>query len=184
VLLALAAAGGGLGLWIAPAGARLAVFLPLSLGALLIPLILRRREKTVAGELLVAVTFSSALIPVTLAGGVGLRTAVIASIVWGVIFSLGTLTVRAVIASVKKSTNPGRPSYAIITLSIAVIAAAFLLSMINILSMLAAAALLPSALISLSCSWFEVHPRNLRTMGWSLVTGNFIAFAALLAGLR
>jgi hypothetical protein len=183
VLLALVAVSGGLGWWTAPAGARLAVFLPLSLGALLIPLILSRREKTEVGELLVALTFSSVLIPVALAGGVGLRAAVIASVIWGVIFSLGTLTVRAVIARVKKSTNPGRPSYAIIALSLAAIGAAFLLSMTNTLPMLAAAAVLPSALISLSCSLFEVHPRNLRAMGWSMVTSNLIAFAALLVAL-
>lgn len=184
LLLALAAVSGGLGWWTAPVNTRLAVLLPLSLGLLLVPLILSRREKTVVGELLVALTFSSALIPVALAGGVGARAAVIASVIWGVIFSLGTLTVRAVIASVKQSTNPRRPSYANIALSLAVVAAGFLLSMTNILPMSAAAALLPSALISLSCSWFEVHPRNLRTMGWALVTGNLVAFAALVAGLR
>lgn len=110
--------------------------------------------------------------------------AVTASAIWGVIFSLGTFTVRAVIAGVKRSANPGRPSYALVALSLAVIAAVFLVSIMNTLPKLAVAAVLPSAFIALACNLLRVHPRHLRTMGWSMVASNVIAFVALLAGLR
>lgn len=183
-LLAFAIASGGLGWWSAPADARLAVFLPLALGALLVPLIFTHREKTTVGELLVALTFSSTLIPVALAGGVSPRNAVTASGAWCTVFCLGTLTVRAVIASVKKTINPRWPSYAIVALSLAAVVAAILLATTRILPTLAAASVLPSALVALACGLFGVHPRRLRTMGWSLVASNFITLAALLAGLR
>ena len=184
VLVGFAIFSGGLGWWSAPAHARLAVFLPLALGALLVPLIFTHREKTTVGELFVALTFASTLIPVALAGGVSLRAAVTASAVWGTVFSLGTLTVRAVIAGVKKTMNASWPSYAVVTLSLAAMAAAFLLAITEILPTLAALSVLPSALVALTCGLLGVHPRNLRVMGWSLVASNFITLAALLAGLR
>ncbi len=183
-LLAFALATGGLGWWSAPAAARMAVFLPLSLGMLLVALIASHREKTAGGEFLVALTFSSTLIPVALAGGVSLRTAVIASAVWAAVFALGTFTVRAVIASIKKNTYSRWSSHAIIALSLGAIFAAFLLIVTNTLPTLAAAAILPSALVALACGVLKVHPRHLRTMGWSLVASNFFALAALLVGLR
>ena len=136
------------------------------------------------GELLVALTFSSALIPVALAGSVNPRAAIIASVVWAVIFSLATFTVRAIIASVKKSENPGRPARVTVALSLTVVAAAILLTMANALPPLAAVAVMPSALVGLGCGLLRVHPRHLRKMGWSLVVSNLIAFAALLFGLR
>jgi len=184
VLVGFAILSGGLGWWSAPANARLAVFLPLSLGALLVPLIFTHREKTTVGELLVALIFSTALIPVALAGGASPRNAVTASGAWCAVFCLGTLTVRAVIAGVKKTINPRWPSYAVVTLSLAAMAAAFLLALTEIVPMLAALSVLPSALVALACGLLGVHPRNLRVMGWSLVASNFITLAALLAGLR
>lgn len=183
-LAAFALASGGLGWWSAPAGARLAVFLPLTLGAMLIPLIVSRREKTIGGELLVALTFSSTLIPVALAGGVSPRVAVTASGVWFSVFALGTLTVRAVIARVKKNMNPGWPSRAIVALTLLVILTAMLLRMTAAMPTLAAVAVIPSAIVALSCGLLSVHPRHLRKMGWSLVASNFLTLAALLVGLR
>lgn len=174
---------GGAGWWSAPLPARLALLLPVSLGVLLVPLILSHREKTMGGELLVGLAFSSTLIPVALAGGVGLRTAVIASCVWATVFSLATFTVRAVIASVKQNINSRWQSVAAIGLSLAVIAAAVLLPMMNTLPAFAAAAVIPSALVALACGVLGVHPRHLRKMGWSLVASNVVALAALVVGL-
>jgi hypothetical protein len=184
LLGAFALASGGLGWWIAAAGARLAVLLPLALGAMLIPLILGRREKTIGGELLVALTFSSTLIPVALAGGVSPRAALTASGVWFAVFALGTLTVRAVIARVKKNMNPAWLSRAIVALTLVVILAAILLRMTATMPTLAAVAVIPSALVALTCGLLSVHPRHLRKMGWSLVASNFLTLAALLIALR
>jgi hypothetical protein len=175
---------GILGWWYAPPNARLLVALPLGLGILLLPLIIQHREKTLPGEVLVSLTFSTMLIPVALAGGVSLHAALIASAVWSAIFLLGTITVRAVIANLKKASLSRWPVTASISLSLAAIVVSFILFLTDALPALAAAALLPAALITFACSLMGIHPRRLRTLGWSLVASNVIALAALVAALR
>src|SRR5512142_680277 len=85
VLIFAAAAAGIMGWWLAPQRARLAALLPFALGVLLLSLIIAHKEKTLAGELLAALTFSTMLLPVALAGGVHWRAAVIACAVWAII---------------------------------------------------------------------------------------------------
>jgi hypothetical protein len=175
---------GLLGWWRAPDAARLAVTLPLGLGILLLPLIVQHREKTLAGELLVSLTFSTMLMPVALAGGVSPRAALIASAVWIAIFFMGTLMVRAVIANVKKATHSRWVVYASNSLSLAAIVVAIIALATDALPALAAAAVLPAALITFACGFTGVHPRHLRVLGWSLVGSNVIALAALVVALR
>lgn len=184
ILSAAACATGALGWWHAPQSARLALLVPLVLGALLIPLIVSHREKSLAGELLVAFTFSTMLIPVGLAGAVSLRAALIASTVWSTIFSLGIFMVRAVIANVKKAPHSRWPVYTSTSLSLAAVVVSFIMLLTGALPALVAAAILPAALITFACTLMEVHPRHLRTLGWSLVGSNVIALAALVMGLR
>ena len=183
-LSAVALVAGLLGWWYAPPSARLAVALPLGLAMVLLPLIIQHREKTLPGELLASLTFSTMLIPVALAGGVTLRAALIASAVWSAIFLLGTIAVRAVIANLKKATHSRWPVYASISLSLAAIVVSFLMLLTDAVPALAAAAVLPAALITFACSLMGVHPRHLRTLGWSLVASNVIAAAALVMALR
>jgi hypothetical protein len=175
---------GFLGWWHAPQSARLAVTLPLGLGIFLLPLIIYHREKTLPGELLVSLTFSTLLIPVAMAGGVALRAALIASAVWGTIFSMGTMMVRAVIANVKKATHGRWPVYTSQGLSLAAIGVSFIVLLTDALPALVAVAILPAALITFACSFMGVHPRHLRTLGWSLVGSNLFALAALAIALR
>jgi hypothetical protein len=183
--LSVVALGAGiLGWWHAPQNARLAVILPLGLGMLLLPLIIHHREKTLPGELLASLTFSTMLIPVALAGGVSLRAALIASAVWSAIFLLATIMVRAVIANVKKATHSRWPVYASNSLSLAAIVVSFIMLLTDALPALASAAVLPAALVTFACTLMGVHPRHLRTLGWSLVASNVIALAALVMALR
>jgi hypothetical protein len=184
ILSLIAFGAGALGWWHAPQAARVAVIVPLGFGVFLLPLIINHHEKSLPGELLASVTFSTMLLPIALAGGVGLHPALIASAVWSAIFSLGTFMVRAVIANVKKSAPSRWPVYASNALGLAAILASFTLLLTHALPVLAAAAILPAALITLACNLVGVHPRHLRKMGWSLVASNVIALAALIIGLR
>jgi hypothetical protein len=52
------------------------------------------------------------------------------------------------------------------------------------LPVLAAAAIFPVVFLAVAFSVIHVHPRHLRTMGWSLVGANVITLIALLVGLR
>jgi hypothetical protein len=183
-LSVLAVAAGLLGWWYAPPNARWAVTLPFGLGIILLALIIRHREKTLTGELLVSLTFSTVLVPVALAGAVSLAAALTASAVWSAIFAMGTLMVRAVIANVKKAAHHRWFAYASNSLSLAVIAVAVLMLVTDAVPALAGAALLPAALITFACGFLGVHPRHLRTLGWSLVASNVIALVALVVALR
>jgi len=183
-LAAFALATGGLGWWLAPAAARVALILPLALGALLLRLILTHRERSLPGELLACVTLSSVVIPIALAGGASPRAAIIAGAVWCAVSALATLTVRATIARAKQTANHRRLAYATIAFSAAALLASFLFTRANVLPVLAAAAILPFVLLAVAFSLVDVHPRHLRAMGWSLVGSNVITLVALLVGLR
>ncbi len=184
LLAAVGSISGIAGLWLAPAAARLGALVPAVLAAGLIPLTLRRRERTLPGELLVALTLSSALVPVALAADVAPRTAAIAAAIWTVVFIPGVLTVRAIIAGAKARGGRAPERRLAPAASLAIIALALALDLSGRLTAGAAAAMVPTALVTLVFLALGAHPRNLRRIGWSLVAGNVAALAALVLGLR
>ncbi len=184
VLSLIAMGSGALGWWYAPNAARFSLLIPLACGGFLLPLILNHYEKSLPGELLVSLTFSTMLIPIALAGDVALGPAVLASVVWIVIFSLGTLMVRATIANAKKNGSSRWSVYASNGLGLAVLLASSTLLVTDAVPALAAAAFLPATVIALAGSLAGIHPRHLRALGWSLVASNVFALAALVIGLR
>ncbi|UCC82590.1 MAG: YwiC-like family protein [Gemmatimonadota bacterium] len=183
MLLAVAAIAGAAGLWLAPPTARFSTVIPLALGASLAPLTIKRQEKTLIGESLVSVALSSTMIPVALAGGSGVRETVVAFVVWAVVFLLGTITVRAIIARAKKTAVPSRAVHLPPLLSAAAIAIAIAIAIGGDVPALAAVAIVPTAFAALIFGLLGVHPRNLRRLGWSLVASNVLVLAALLVGL-
>jgi len=182
-LAAIAVVAGVLGLWLSPTAARLSALAPAVLAAALAPLTLSRREKTTAGELLVAMALPSTMIPVAIAAGVDPRTAFLAAGIWAVVFALGTLTVRAIIARAKKNVRPSWPPVLAPILSAMAIAAAPVLALSDAIPALAAIAIVPTAAVALVFGILGVHPRNLRRMGWSLVASNLVVLAALILSL-
>ncbi len=158
--------------------------MPAALGSLLLPLIFSRKQKTAVGELLVAATLASTMIPVALAGRVAPATAFAAAIVWAIVFSLGTLTVRAIIARAKRDNQPGWTTRLAPLLNAAAIAVAVILAVVSAVPAMVAVAVIPTALAALVFGLLGIHPRNLRRMGWSLVASNIAVLAALLIGLR
>lgn len=174
---------GLLGLWLSPPAARVGASIPLALAVLLAPLTFRRQEKTALGELLVAITLSTTLIPVATAGGARLTVAAGAAFVWATVFVLGTLTVRGIIARAKKTARPGWRHYIGPALSVAAILLSAPLALMEGVPALAAVAVVPTALVALVFGLAGVHPRNLRRMGWSLVASNLAVLAALILGL-
>jgi hypothetical protein len=183
MLLAIAAIAGVAGLWLAPPTARYLAIVPVALGALLAPLTLSRQEKTLIGELLASVALSSTMIPVALAGGAGVGETLVAFVVWSVVFSLGTITVRAIIARATKTAEPSRAVHLAPLLSVVSIAIALGLAIGSDVPALAAVAVVPTAFAALIFGLLGLHPRNLRRMGWSLVVSNVFVLAALLVGL-
>jgi hypothetical protein len=182
-LAAAAFLAGAVGLWAAPRAARIAFLLPIILAAFLVPLIFSRREKTLAGELLVAFALSSASIPVAMAGGVAATAALTAGSIWAAIFLLETVTVRAVRANFQERIRAQGSFRAIIVEGFGAIISAALLALSGVFPPLAGAAIVPAALVAVTAGWIRIHPRNLRALGWSFAASNLIALAALLSAL-
>jgi hypothetical protein len=90
-----AAMTGVAGLVLAPPAARLAALAPAALALPVAPLVVRRLEKTTAGELLVAAALSASAAPVALAGGAPAAWAWGAAATWFASFAAATLPVRA-----------------------------------------------------------------------------------------
>jgi hypothetical protein len=184
LLLAIGLPAGALGLWLASPNARLSAAIPLALGAMLVPLTLKRLEKTTFGELLVSFALPATSIPVAMAGGASFRVSLIAAGAWAIVFALGTLTVRGIIARAKKNVDPGLMPMIAPTLSATVVVIAVYLAVAQRTPTLVAVAVIPTALATLVFGLIGVHPKNLRRLGWSLVASNVLVFAALVVGLN
>lgn len=183
-LLAAAIVAGVAGWRQAAPAARRALLLPLTFAVILVPVIFARREKTPLGELLVALTFASASIPIALAGDAAPKAAFIAGSIWAVIFSLQTLVVRSVTGRATERLDPQRRFVVAACLSLSVVLAGWLFSLAGLLPFLAAAALAPAALVGAACALLRVHARHLRLIGWSLAGSDVLALVALVAALR
>jgi hypothetical protein len=119
-----------------------------------------------------------------MAGDVAPRIAVTAGAVWAGIFLLETLTVRGVRASRKENITAEGSFLASLVGGVMGILAAIVITMAGALPVLAGAAIVPAALVALTCALARVHARQLRTLGWSLAASNVVALAALLSVFR
>ena len=166
LLLGAAAALAGLsGLVLAPTLARAALAAPLVLAALLWPLLARKQEKSLAGELLAACALSAAALPVALADGVPLPAALGTWGAWVFGFAASTVAVRGVIARQKGHVEATQTALAAVTV---------LFCLCSLLPKPLGPRLLCGGVL-VACAWgvqlARPHPRELRRLGWVLVTG-------------
>jgi hypothetical protein len=181
-LLAAAAALAGWGFLLAPAPARAVAVVPPLLAAGVALLARLRVERTVGGELAVAVALSSAGFPVAVAAGVAAGTAASAWLAWCLGFSAATLAVEVVLARARApARDPGPPAAAAILMLQAVPA---VLALVRLLPAAVPAAVAPMALASLLVIGLRVPARRLQRVGWSAVAASLAALLVLLAGLR
>jgi hypothetical protein len=172
---------GGAGLALAPGPARAALACPVALGGVVGWLMVRRLEKTLPGELVVAAALSSGSVAVALAGGVAPGHAFAAWTVWVVAFATATLAVHAVLGRSRGGRAPGA-AFAIA--SLALVAGAFAAVPLLGLPRMAAVALLPTGALSVVLCLARVPPRRLREVGWALVGSSVLTMVLLALGLR
>ena len=130
-----------------------------------------------------AAAFASNVVPVATAGGVGLPAATVAATTWLAVFVVGTFMVRLTLERARKEHGPMRVALPIAALS--VVAGALVSAIVGPAPWrLAALAAVPTALAALVVWLRPVSAKRLRTVGWSLVAGNVVALAWLLAFLR
>lgn len=211
LLLSLGALLGAVGVVAAGRAVWPSILLPVGAGALLIPLALAGKQKTIPGELLVATAFSTLLLPLALPAGTAPTRAVLATAVWWTSFALGTLEVHAIKARHKKGARSrwtiwGSPLASGVALAFALWvflgqatpilrawssgggmeagaggAPGWVPEAMRLLPP-AAAALLPPALAIFVLSLLKVHPRHLKRVGWTLIGANTLTLILLLQG--
>ncbi len=179
--LALAGSALGIGaLVLSPPAARLAALVPAGLAVLLVPVVLRGRQKTLGAEIIVVAALAAVLLPVAAASGVDSRFAWMALGVWLVSFALITLAVHAVKARHKQVSEMRWTVWAAPLLAGLTVAAAVALIVCETVPLPVGLALLPAALFVLLVALLRVHPRRLRVVGWSVVGANAVTLLLLL----
>ncbi len=147
---------------------REALLAPVALGAPVVVLLLRRQEKTTAGEILAASALAAWAWPISVAGGLASASGALVAAVFAAAFASATLAVRVVIARAKR-----RPAGALRLASLAVFvggAAALAFSP----RPLAALALVPAGLLSVTVALAHPRPQRLREIGWSVVAASLV----------
>jgi hypothetical protein len=181
-LLGIAAVTVGLvALLAAPPAGRTAALLPLTAGAILLPAFLGGRVKTLAAEILVIAALAGMVLPMTVASGVAWSLGWAATLVWFVSFTLGTLTVHAIKAKTGKGVGSRwamatTPLLGLATLAVGLVGIATVRLPLPVNLAFVLAGLLAAVL-----SILPIHPRQLKRVGWTLVTANVITWVLLLA---
>lgn len=151
---------------------------PASLGVLGTIMLLRGRERTTFGEVVIALAFASTALPVAAASAVPMRSVVLVGASWGVVSSLHVLAVRGLIARGRAN---GSPHYAAVVTGIA--AAVFAVTALAVsLGVCPPAGLLAiGPAVVVAGAYFAWPPplRKLATVGWTLMASSTATIVAL-----
>jgi hypothetical protein len=178
-----AALAGAAGLLLAPPAARLAALAPAALALPVAPLVLRRLEKTTAGELLVAAALSACAAPVALAGGAPAPWAWGAAATWFASFAAATLPVRATLLWARtKGARELRPLAAAGAMAIG--GAALAAAAAGPLPWPAALGVLPTAGAAAAVALLRIRPQRFTAVGWSLVAASTATLFVVVLGFR
>lgn len=175
--LVVACASGAAALWRAPAVAW-ALAPSAALAALVVPFVLAGREKSLAGELLVATALSSLALPVALTAGVPPLWAVVLGCVWSVGFGLATVGVRE---AMRRAREPRRGGPAALIVPLAVGAG---LVGAALRGWWAPVAVAPFVIASAWLILVPPAPRHMKRVGWSLIGASTLTLAAVTALAR
>lgn len=147
---------------------------------------LRRVHRTTLGECLVAVALAATVMPVVVAGNVGVGTALLLWLTWAVLFVLATLAVRGVVFEHKARGGAqdevvweGRAAR---WLGAAAAGLAVLAWLAGRLPGSVAMALLIAGTSTTAVSSLRLHPTRLRQLGWTLVGVHGLTFLILVLG--
>lgn len=155
--------------------------LPALLAAISGALIVLGRERSTGGEVLIAAALASAAVPVTLAGGAPLASALTVFLVFASIAAVATVAVRSMIGRVAKAGGPS-PLSALLFV-VLVLTALALLAFLGSVASIAPWAALPVSIVSVVLCLRPPSPRHLRRVGWTLVAANAVTLIVVIVGL-
>ncbi|MGD2134674.1 MAG: YwiC-like family protein [Gemmatimonadales bacterium] len=180
-LAALGTVVGAVAVLLAPPAGRVAVLAPLGLSIVMVPVVLRGRQKTVWAEFVIVAAFAAMVLPMAVSGGASWRYAWQAALVWFLSFVLGTVAVHAIKARHKQVSRAVWTISATPGLAAALIGGAIGAVVWDLLEPLVAVAVVPPALAVLAVHLIRVHPRRLVRVGWLLTVANVVTLALLVA---
>jgi hypothetical protein len=159
---------------------RLAALVPLACSGVLVPAFTTGKLKGLVPETLVIATLSSVVMPIAVSGGAEWALAWLACGVWFVSFLLGTVAVHAIKAKHKPDIRSSWTIVAAPLLGSLTVAAAVVITTVGPLPR-AALALVPAGVTTIIVTAVHIHPRQLKTVGWSLVASNLVTWFVLIA---
>lgn len=180
LLGALALASAGVGAWLAPPLARMAMLVPATLALAVAALIRAGKEKTTPGECVAAAALAAAALPVAIAEGIRWNDAGAALFVWTLSFGAATFAVRGAIAH-------GRAPVPLVwrllpdALICCGLAALFASGAAPRLYVVAS---LPMVVLAAVLAVATPHPRSLKKVGWALVASSVLTAALLVVAAR
>jgi hypothetical protein len=183
VLGGLAAVIGLAGLWLAPPEARMGLVPPLILLGVVAALVVKKLEKTAAGEMAVGAALSSTGLAVALAGGAPRAAAMASCFTWTMSFAMATMSVQAVLQRARSKGREDRGGRKAIAIG-GLLAFTFAASLAAGFPLAAPAALLPTAALSIAICLARPSPKKLREMGWAMVGSSVFTLVVLVAVLR
>ncbi len=172
---------GTVSLFVLPRPALTVLVLPVMLALLVGAAVALHRERSTAGEVLVAVALTSLALPVALAGYVGRTNALTLVVVFAAVFVTATVAVRALIG--RGTTAGGPPPLLAGALTLLVVMGLAVAGFTGVLAPVAPYAALPVCAVALGLTASPPNPRHLRTIGWTLVGATLLSTVLLVRGL-
>lgn len=182
----IALASGAAGLWLMPAGSGWSLLLPLAPAAWFAAALVHTQAKSAPGEVAVALACSLLAVPLGLAGGAPLRTALAVAAAYAAIFVTATLAVRVVILKVRGGGSPAavRRTRSLALALVAVSGAALVgAATRDLLPWTTAVAAAPGLTAATVLAVAVPSPARLRAVGWTLVAISGAAAVILIVGL-
>ena len=143
----------------------------------------KKLEKTAAGEMAVGAALSSTGLAVALAGGATRPAAMASCFTWTMGFAMATMAVQAVLQRARSKGREDRAVPKAIAIS-GLLAVAFAVSLVAGFPLGAPAALLPTAALSIGICLARPHPKKLREMGWAMIATSVFTLVVLVVVLR
>jgi hypothetical protein len=141
------------------------------------------RERTIAGEVLTALTFSSLACPTALAAGSTLDAAITCTAAFAASFVAAIVSVRAIITSARRP--PATRARVIGGTSVLLMLALLVgLAQVGWMRIVGVWATLPACGAAFSLVLWPPQAVHLRTVGWTLVIGSSATAVVLVSGLR
>lgn len=151
--------------------------LPIALAAPAVVLALRGRERSMLAELLVLAALVSVSLPVALASGAPLFTAIEAAAIWIVTFATGTLAARGVLYRAKDRGRGLRLAIGVASIVATLCVASAVLGRLPLAHSLAP---LPSACISMLVAMWPPSAKKMSRLGLGLTAASIACLALIL----